>query len=224
MLAAAAHGGVNVEIGSFKGKSTIGVASIASAFNLAKSSASIHNALAKPIPTSSSHLLRDFERALTQAGCAIKSKHTAPLRARSPSAGSPHPSPLDRWRSHLPRRQTRLRSLQTFLIDRASSPSTTRSRIRRTIRVFVEDMLRSDEFAPPAYCTPSAGRNTVLATAHISASSVSNSPQGARSSHSSPTVAKSKASPHALQTTMRPYPHAVLTPAEFSALLTSTAT
>ena len=157
MLAAAAPtGGVTVEIGSFKGKSTIGVATIAEAYNLGPVvSIDPHNqpsATDPDLPVSGTSF-DDFQSAINRAGLAHRVEaHRA--ASREVAVGWDRPIRL-LWidGDHTYQGAKLDFDLFTpFLIDDAIVAfHDTLHEFEGPIRVFVEDMLRSDKFGPAGF-------------------------------------------------------------------------
>jgi hypothetical protein len=154
MLAAAAPlGGVTVEIGSFKGKSTIGLASIAAALNLGTVvSIDPHNAPSETDPdlNESGTSFDDFEAALTKADLRDRVEaHRSP--SRDVAVGWNRPIRLLWIDGDHTYRGAKLDFdlFKPFLIDGAIvAIHDTLHEFEGPIRVFVEDMLRSDDFGP----------------------------------------------------------------------------
>ena len=232
MLAAAAPtGGVNVEIGSFKGKSTIGVASIASAFNLGQVvSIDPHNAPCETDPDldASGTSFNDFERALTQAGLRDQVEaHRTP--SRDAAVGWNRPIRLLWINGDHTYQGAKLDFdlFKPFLIDGAIvAIHDTLHEFEGPIRVFVEDMLRSDEFGPASLLhTIGWAQYRPRDGAHFSKQRQQLARKAARLI---PLVANGRKVEGLTRMRFKlqcaRIPHAVLTPAEFSALLTSTAT
>ena len=154
MLAAAAPpGGVSVEIGSFKGKSTIGVASIVSSFNLGQVvSIDPHNAPSETDPdlTESGTSFDDFEANLKRAGVRdLVEAHRRP--SYEVAVGWNHPIRLLWIDGDHTYQGAKLDFdlFKPFLIDGAIvAIHDTLHEFEGPIRVFVEDMLRSDDFGP----------------------------------------------------------------------------
>jgi hypothetical protein len=157
MLAAAAPpGGVTVEIGSFKGKSTVGVASIAEAYNLGPViSIDPHNQPAETDPDlpATGTSFDDFQSAIQTAGLQSRVEaHRA--HSREVAVGWNRPIRL-LWidGDHTYRGAKLDFDLFTpFLIDGAIVAfHDTLHEFEGPIRVFVEDMLRSDNFGPAGF-------------------------------------------------------------------------
>jgi hypothetical protein len=157
MLAAAApSGGVTVEIGSFKGKSTIGVASVASAFNLGQVvSIDPHNAPSETDPdlNGTGTSFRDFEAALTQAGLRDQVEtHRAP--SREAAIGWNRPIRLlwiDGDHTYAGAKLD-FDLFAPFLVDGGIVAfHDTLHEFEGPIRVFVEDVLRSTQFGPTGF-------------------------------------------------------------------------
>jgi hypothetical protein len=231
MLAAAAPaGGVNVEIGSFKGKSTIGVASIAAAFNLGEVvSIDPHNAPSETDPdlNESGTSFDDFQAALTQAGLRDRVEaHRAP--SREVAVGWIRPIRLlwiDGDHTYTGAKLD-FDLFKPFLIDGAIvAIHDTLHEFEGPIRVFVEDMLRSDQFGPASLL-------------HTIGWAQYRPNDGARYRRQREKLARKAARLIPLVANGRKVegltrmrfklqcariPHQILTPAEFCALLTSTA-
>ena len=157
MLAAAAPaGGVTVEIGSFKGKSTIGVAAVAEAFHLGEViSIDPHNAPCETDPDldESGTSFHQFEAALTQAGLRDRVEaHRLP--SRDVAVGWNRPIRLlwiDGDHTY-PGAKLDFDLFSPFLMDGAIVAfHDTLHEFEGPIRVFVEDMLGSDCFGPSGF-------------------------------------------------------------------------
>lgn len=156
LVAAAPAGGVTLEIGSFKGKSTIGVASVAKAFNLGQVvSIDPHNAPSESDPDlgESGTSFHDFNDALQQASVLdFVEAHRAP--SREVALGWNRPIRL-LWidGDHTYNGAKLDFDLFTpFLIDGAIVAfHDTLHEFEGPIRVFVEEMLQSDSFGPAGF-------------------------------------------------------------------------
>jgi len=157
MLAAAAPaGGETVEIGSFKGKSTIGVASIARAFSFGTVvSIDPHNAPCETDPDlpDSGTSFDDFERGLTQAGLR---EHVEAHRAPSHTAAIGWNRPIrllwiDGDHTYAGAKLD-FDLFKSYLIDGAIVAfHDTLHEFEGPIRVFVEELLESDSFGPAGF-------------------------------------------------------------------------
>ncbi len=232
MLAAASPaGGVNVEIGSFKGKSTIGVASIASAFNLGQVvSIDPHNAPCETDPdlSESGTSFDDFQAALRQAGLRdFVEAHREP--SREAAVGWNRPIRLLWIDGDHTYQGAKLDFdlFKPFLIDGAIvAIHDTLHEFEGPIRVFVEDMLRSDDFGPAsllhtigwAQYRPRDGAKFRKQRDQLAR----------KAARLIPLVANGRKVEGFTRTRFKLncalIPHQVLTPTEFSALLTSIAT
>jgi hypothetical protein len=231
MLAAAPpKGGVNVEIGSFKGKSTVGVASIASAFDLGDVvSIDPHNAPCETDPdlSESGTSFDDFEAALNQAGIR---EHVEAHRAQSREVAVAWNRPIRLlWidGDHTYKgAKLDFDLFKPFLIEGAIvAIHDTLHEFEGPIRVFVEDMLRSDEFGPAsllhtigwAQYRPHEGAKFREQREKLAW----------KAARLIPLVANGRKVEGFTRTRFKlqcaRIPHQILTPAEFSALLWSTA-
>ena len=223
--------GVNVEIGSFKGKSTIGVASIASAFGLGDVvSIDPHNAPCETDPdlSESGTSFDDFQTALTQAGLRDKVEaHRAP--SRDVAVGWNRPIRLLWIDGDHTYKGAKLDFdlFKPFLIDGAIvAIHDTLHEFEGPIRVFVEDMLRSDEFGPASLLhTIGWAQYRPKDGALFSKEREKLAKKAARLI---PLVANGRKVEGFTRTRFKlqcaRIPHQVLTPSEFSALFTSRAT
>ena len=231
MLAAAAPaGGVTVEIGSFKGKSTIGLASISQAFNLGEViSIDPHNAPSETDPDldETGTSFADFETSLTQAGLRDRVEaHRTP--SRDAAVGWNRPIRflwIDGDHTYLGAKLD-FDLFMPFLIEGGIvALHDTLHEFEGPIRVFVEDMLRSDQFGPAgllhtigwAQYRPREGALFRKERERLAR----------KAARLIPLVANGR---QVLGLTRMRYklqcarvPHQILTPAEFSALLMSTA-
>jgi hypothetical protein len=231
MLAAAAPtGGVNVEIGSFKGKSTIGVASIASTFHLGPVvSIDPHNAPSETDPDlhESGTSFDDFQSALTHAGLRDRVEaHRAPSREVAVAWNRPIRLLWIDGDHTYQGAKLDFDLFKPFLIDGAIvAIHDTLHEFEGPIRVFVEDMLRSDQFGPAgllhtigwAQYRPQDGARFRRQRAQLAR----------KAARLIPLVANGRKVEGLTRLRFKLQcaliPHQILTPAEFSTLLTSTA-
>jgi hypothetical protein len=157
MLAAAApQGGVTVEIGSFKGKSTIGVASIAEAYNLGPViSIDPHNQPSQTDPDlpASGTSFDDFQSAIQTAGLTHQVEaHRAPSRQVAIGWNRPIRFLWIDGDHTYQGAKLDFDLFTPFLIEGAIVAfHDTLHEFEGPIRVFVEDMLRSDKFGPAGF-------------------------------------------------------------------------
>ncbi len=157
MLAAAApRSGVTVEIGSFKGKSTIGIAAMAEAFHLGQViSIDPHNAPSDTDPdlNETGTSFYDFEAGLKRAGLRDQVEaHRAP--SRDAAVGWNRPIRLLWIDGDHTYEGAKLDYdlFKPYLVDGAFIAfHDTLHEFEGPIRVFVEDVLRSDEFGPAGF-------------------------------------------------------------------------